>query len=41
MMDKKTLDDLTTDVIVIKRHMMDDLTTDVIVIKRHVIDGWI
>ena len=29
------MDDLTTDVIVIKRHMMDDLTTDVIVIKRH------
>ena len=27
------MDDLTTDVIVIKRHMMDDLTTDVIVIK--------
>ena len=29
------MDDLTTDVIVIQRHMMDDLTTDVIVIKRH------
>ena len=29
------MDDLTTDVIVIKRHMMDDLTTDVIVIKRY------
>ena len=38
------MDDLTTDIIVILRHMMDDLTTDVI--KRHMMefdgcnDGW-